>query len=75
MLSLELNAVLLENEGNNIFSNWLKDLNSFYERVRNMEKVFVYIPEALYDFTKINLAIGDLSGAEGFREFLWMYNG
>ena len=29
-----------------------------------MEKVFVYIPEALYDFTKINLAIGDLSGAE-----------
>ncbi len=64
MLSLELNAVLLENEGNNIFSNWLKDLNNFYERVRNIEKVFVYIPEALYDFTKINLAIGGLSGAE-----------
>lgn len=64
MASLELNAILLEEKGAQLFQSWLTDLNWFYEKVSTLPDILIYKPNILYDFTKINLSVSGLSGTD-----------
>jgi len=76
MASLDINASLLSEHGEELFHQWEKNLNIFYDRADNI-KGLKYIDKIdCLDWTKINFSLGDLGlmGDETEEILLKNYN-
>jgi len=56
MLSLDINADIIEKHGDEVFANWKNNVKRFYEQMAKIPEVTVVEDENL-DWTKINLSL------------------
>jgi len=66
MASLDVNASIIEEHGRQIFTEWGKNLDYFYENAKNISGLSVIDKMDGMDFTKLNFSLGGLglSGGE-----------
>ena len=66
MTSMDICAQILENHGQHLMDEWIRNLTSFYDRIEKIPGVRTMGKMAGLDWTKINLGMGDLgiSGAQ-----------
>ena len=66
MSSLDINASIIEEHGEQIFKEWDDNLNYFYEKATEIEGLKIIERRAGFDCTKINFSLGSLgiNGAE-----------
>jgi Arginine/lysine/ornithine decarboxylases len=66
MTSMDISADLMENHGGELMEDWIRNLNTFYDRIEKIPGVKTMGKMQNLDWTKINLSLGEL-GITGAR--------
>ena len=66
MSSLDINASIIEEHGQQVFTEWAENLNYFYENAKKIEGLKIMDKMDGFDWTKLNFSLGELgmNGAE-----------